>query len=756
MTFAIALSALWMAAPAGAATTETRDAATAPETTITSGPPQTRDFASSTAAFALSSTATAPVYECRLDGGAWLACDSTPTYTDLSEGSHRFEARSADGPGGPVDATPATHVWVVDTTPPAEFALISPADGATVYGTDVELSWEPAADAHLRRYDAELDGHAERVGLTSVAASELVANGGVLAEGVHTWRVQAEDDARNTRMSETRTFTVVHEPDTTITKGPSNIFTGYSRSSTATFELDSTATAPVYECRLDGAAWDSCDATVTYEGLADGMHTFEARSAEGPDGDFDQTPATGTWGVDTTPPTGENLYPADGATVYSQDGTIDLAWQLSDSGSGVSWRNLQLTLDGDPHFFEDEDGLKPTGYRAVVAAGLHEWSVRVPDRTQNGYNSGLRTFTMVIDATPPNAIALLAPAHAAVTADATPTLSWQPASDATSPVVEQHVRIDGGAWTAVAPDAGAFTPAAGLAQGVHSWSVMAEDAAGNRRESPTRTFVVDTTSPLARLTISPSPAGVGQSVRFDGSASSDAVSHIVRWEWDLDGNGSFETDTGATPTVSRSYETAGTRTVRLRVTDAAGHTATLSGPLVIRRGTAAGGRPGVLINGGARFTNDPNVTLTVGWPALATAILVSNDRRFAAAVTHPLASEIPWVLDTSGKRRMKRVYVRFPGTGVTVHDDIVLDETPPRIASATATRSAKGYRVAVRAGDSTSGLDKVEVTGNRGRAGAVRRASRTLHFTTRVRPRWARVSDRAGNRSSWRRVVARR
>jgi plastocyanin len=80
--------------------------------------------------------------------------------------------------------------------------------------------------------------------------------------------------------------------------------------------------------------------------------------------------------------------------------------------------------------------------------------------------------------------------------------------------------------------------------------------------------------PTASFTITPaSGAIVGQTVSFDGSASSDPDGPLMAYEWDLDGNGSFETS-GATP--SRAYGPVGTITVKLRVTDATAnqHTAT--------------------------------------------------------------------------------------------------------------------------------------------------------------------------------------
>jgi hypothetical protein len=80
------------------------------------------------------------------------------------------------------------------------------------------------------------------------------------------------------------------------------------------------------------------------------------------------------------------------------------------------------------------------------------------------------------------------------------------------------------------------------------------------------------TLPVASLTASPNPALTGQTVTYDGSASGDAEGPIADFRWDLDGNGSFEVDSGANPVVARSYPTAGAVPVRLRVTDSGGDT----------------------------------------------------------------------------------------------------------------------------------------------------------------------------------------
>jgi PKD repeat protein len=82
--------------------------------------------------------------------------------------------------------------------------------------------------------------------------------------------------------------------------------------------------------------------------------------------------------------------------------------------------------------------------------------------------------------------------------------------------------------------------------------------------------------PTAAFTASPDPAQLGQTVSFDGSASTSPNGAIAKYEWDLDGNGTYETDTGTTPTATKSYTAAGTVSVKLRVTDGTGATATVT------------------------------------------------------------------------------------------------------------------------------------------------------------------------------------
>jgi len=85
-------------------------------------------------------------------------------------------------------------------------------------------------------------------------------------------------------------------------------------------------------------------------------------------------------------------------------------------------------------------------------------------------------------------------------------------------------------------------------------------------------FTITGAGVTASFTVSPSGPVTGQTVQFNGSASTgSAGATISEWAWDF-GDGDTSTETVAT--TSHSYDDAGTYIVRLTVTDSAGRTGT--------------------------------------------------------------------------------------------------------------------------------------------------------------------------------------
>jgi murein DD-endopeptidase MepM/ murein hydrolase activator NlpD len=86
----------------------------APDTQITSGPSGT--VTQNTASFEFSSDSAGATFECSLDSAAFAACESPQTYTDLSDGTHRFQVRAVVA--GEADPTPASRSWTIAGAPP--------------------------------------------------------------------------------------------------------------------------------------------------------------------------------------------------------------------------------------------------------------------------------------------------------------------------------------------------------------------------------------------------------------------------------------------------------------------------------------------------------------------------------------------------------------------------------------------------------------------------------------------------------------
>jgi hypothetical protein len=145
-------------------------------------------------------------------------------------------------------------------------------------------------------------------------------------------------------------------------------------------------------------------------------------------------------------------------------------------------------------------------------------------------------------------------------------------------------------------------------------------------------------------------------VEFDASGSGDADGSVVRYEWDLDGNGSFETDTGTTPTASNSYAGPATLTVRLRVTDNDGATGEATRSLQINPPPGSP-LPGPSSPASPRQTGSgptfPSGPPPPDFTAFKRSIVVSRRGRFSLSFR-----ATPALTGTVGLRSLSRVKLR--------------------------------------------------------------------------------------------------
>ena len=366
----------------------------APDTTIASGPSGlTSD---STPTFALTSSETGAVFECRVDAGAWASCSSPHTTAALADGAHSFEARATDVAGN-ADATPASRSITVDTRAPS-VSLTRPAaalvtgDSTPAFGGIAGTATGDSPTVTVRVYPGTTASGASVQTLTAMSASGAwsVDATAPLADGRYTAQSEQSDSAGNTGRSAAVTFTVdTAAPDTTIASGPS----GLTNDSTPTFGLASTEPGSAFECRIDAGAWAACASPHTTTALADGDHTVEARATDAA-GNADPTPARRSVTVDATPP---ETSIASGPTAVTKSRTPTFEFGTTAGGTRFECRIDQAAWAAcsSPHrTTELSDGDHTFAVRAVDDAGN-------PDATPA--SQSFRVDPAVIAARPPAA-----------------------------------------------------------------------------------------------------------------------------------------------------------------------------------------------------------------------------------------------------------------------------------------------------------------------------------------------------------------
>lgn len=124
-----------------------------------------------------------------------------------------------------------------------------------------------------------------------------------------------------------------------------------------------------------------------------------------------------------------------------------------------------------------------------------------------------------------------------------------------------------------------------------------------KQNIPTVTLTINKVNkpPIAAFRFFPETPKMGDQVCFNASESSDPDGSIVKYEWDFDGDGTFD-ETATEPKVCRVFEVAGNFNVTLRVTDEDGATADLTKTLTV---TGIGAMPSAIPI--ARFTFSPAI-----------------------------------------------------------------------------------------------------------------------------------------------------
>lgn len=499
--------------------------------------------------------------ECRLDADPFAPCTSPEDYTDLSAGSHTFQARATDTVGNVSAVT--SYTWNVNLTVPTisiTFPNVTglyndagftggcgtPSTGDICGIADDDVSVTAVAVSLLQvstgrywngtAFSPTMETFVAATGTTDWSYAILSTN---LTEGAYTLRARATDGSSNLGY-ETRTFTIdrTAPPTPTLTTVPPA-----TSASSATFTFTNAETTAVFECRLDGGVWTSCVSPRTYTGLSHGSHTVNVRSVDGAGNTGAAT--TTTWSVDATAPTATMTFPT--ATTYNLAGWVagcatpttgDLCGTASDVGSGLASIDVSIRRVSTNSYWNGS-AFGAAGETWLSAIGTASWSYAFAGSnfpadgsyavrwraTDAVGNTTTGAVNLTIDTTPPPAPQIVSaptnPSGAAVQFDFTVAETG----------VVTTCKLDTGAW---AP-CNAPVSYTGLAAGPHTFSVRATDAAGNVSATTPYTWSVDTGVPVIGFGF-PSAGRVYNDTSYTAGCGTPSVGDFCGTAGDPQGN----------------------------------------------------------------------------------------------------------------------------------------------------------------------------------------------------------------------------
>lgn len=460
-----------------------------------------------------------------------------------------------EGDVGPetVAAEPQTVVVVNGGAPTAEVSAVpTNAQPNQTITFNAAPGSTDAGSGSIVKYEWDRDGNGSYETDTGTVASTTAAFAG---GGSHTVRLQVTDNCGLKDTGLVNVFVNNSPPSASFTVAPNPAPIGVNVTFNGGASSDSGGSITTYEWDWEGDdVFDATTttATTTHAYPAPGQYTPQLRVT---DNDGAKHTTSRPLRVNAKPVASFSYIPP--APLIGEQVTFN-GTSSGDSDGSVS--SYAWDLDGNGSY----ESSGPTPTRTYTSAGTVNVKLRVTDN--NGSVSDVMARDVVIQATRPNAGFTYAPRYPlpgqAVTLTSTSSPSTSPSAPALvatqwdlsySPLVD--FTLDG---------AGASLVTSFATPGPHPVAVKVTETGGGFAIA-TDTIVVNA-PPQASFTVTPAKAQEGRSVTF-ASTSSDPDDPIVKQEWDLDNNGSFER-TGAVVATSKLKK--GTRPIHLRVTDSRG------------------------------------------------------------------------------------------------------------------------------------------------------------------------------------------
>jgi len=280
--------------------------------------------------------------------------------------------------------------------------------------------------------------------------------------------------------------------------------------------------------------------------------------------------------------------------------TLDASRSVSTVLHGIT--QYEYDYDDGSHVFTDGTAVQSHFF---TQQGPHAVTVRVRDH--DGV-IGTSTATLIVSQAPIAAFVVVGPVKEAQLHTLDASTSHDP--DGTIVSYEWDTDNDGSFDDATGVEPSVWFPS----PGTHTVWLRVTDNDGATGVTHVDVTVLPTVAPTPAISATPNPVQTGAAVLFDASASHDDGA-ITSYEWDLDGDGSFETQTGTTPHASRTYPNATVLSVGVRVTDDDLRTAVARMALVVQAPAAAPAPEDQGVGAGDPFAGGTAGGSTGGGPA---------------------------------------------------------------------------------------------------------------------------------------------
>jgi phosphodiesterase/alkaline phosphatase D-like protein len=467
--------------------------------------------------------------------------------------------------------TASAECWfrtAADTTQP----VISSISASGITSTTAVITWttNEASTSQVEYGTSTLYGSASPLD-SNLVTSHSVFLAGLTPGTLHHYRVKSADGSGNETISTDYEITTLSDTAIPVISGITTsgvtittVTIGWNTNEPATSQVEYGPTASYGSTTaLDPALIMSH--SVSLSGLESStVYHYRVKSTDG-----SGNPATS---ADQTFYTTDVVAPSTPANIsqdtLASDSTPTFTWDAStDACSGLAF--YQVRLDSDS--FDDIGNV--TTFTVAdddsLPDGSHTFEVRAVDNVGNVSQAGSLSFN--IDSTPPTT-----PTNVAKTdsdRDATPTFTWDAATDATSGLQRYQVSVDSGGFANIGTDT-TYTMEDGtpLSDGSHTFQVRAVDRAGNAGEAASLAFTVDTTPPSTPDNIARTSPDGDSTPTFTWDAATDATSGVAAYQVRMDSGDFLDVADNLTFTVDDADAlSGGDHVFQVRTIDNAGN-----------------------------------------------------------------------------------------------------------------------------------------------------------------------------------------